>query len=137
MDFCVNILNGSLRRAQFEICRPRIVIGRRASPSLLVAVGAVAFHQLAVADGASRQGKMCWMTSVCFCTAENCCTLSSTLLSYSQAWETGASRKRTVNIARLNQAEPQMALLNHKCGHHLPEGLRYDFHCPQHCKLCP
>ncbi len=50
--------------------------------------------------------KMCWMDSVCFCTAENCWAQSSTVSPNSLAWETAASRKRTVDIAHLSQAEP-------------------------------
>ncbi len=43
----------------------------------------------AVADGASCRGKMCWMASVCFCTAENSWAESSTVSPNSPAWETG------------------------------------------------
>ncbi len=43
-------------------------------------------------SGASRQGKMCCIASVCFCTAENCWAQSSTVSPNSQAWETRASR---------------------------------------------
>ncbi len=34
----------------------------------------------------------------------------------------GASGKRTLSMSHLNQVEPEMALLDHKSGHHLPEG---------------
>ncbi len=53
----------------------------------------------AVDDSASRQGKMCWMASVCFRTAENCWAQSSTVLPKSIAWETGASTKRTLSTS--------------------------------------
>ncbi len=53
-------------------------------------------------SGASRQGKMCWIASVCFCTAENCWTQSSTVSPNSPAWETRASRKLTLSTSLLS-----------------------------------
>ncbi len=46
----------------------------------------------AVADGASRWGKMCWTASVCFSTAENCWAQLSTVSPNSPARETRASK---------------------------------------------
>ena len=36
-----------------------------------------------------------------------------------------------VNVSHLDQAEPEMALLDHQSGHRLPEGLRRDLHRPE------
>ncbi len=61
----------------------------------------------AMAAGASRRGRMCWIASVCFCTAENCWAKPSTVSPNSPAWEMGASRKRALATsfisARLSQ----------------------------------
>ncbi len=38
-------------------------------------------------------GQVCWITSVCCCTAENCWAKPSTVSPNSPAWEMGASRK--------------------------------------------
>ncbi len=51
-----------------------------------------------MADGASR-GKMCWMASVYFCTAENCLAQSLTVSPISPAWETGASRRLNLSAS--------------------------------------
>ncbi len=53
-------------------------------------------------SGASHRGKMCWIASVCFCTAENCWAQSSTVSPNSQAWETRASRKLTLSTSLLS-----------------------------------
>ncbi len=53
-------------------------------------------------SGASRRGKMCWIASVCFCTAKNCWAQSSTVSPNSQAWETRASRKLTLSTSLLS-----------------------------------
>ncbi len=53
-------------------------------------------------SGTSCQGKMCWIASVCFCTAENCWAQSSTVSPNSQAWETRASRKLTLSTSLLS-----------------------------------
>ncbi len=53
-------------------------------------------------SGASRRGKMCWIASVCFCTAENCWAQSSTVSPNSQDWETRASRKLTLSTSLLS-----------------------------------
>ncbi len=61
----------------------------------------------AAVDGASRRGRMCWIASVCCCTAENCWAKPSTVSPNSPAWEMGASRKRALSTsfisARLSQ----------------------------------
>ncbi len=61
----------------------------------------------AVVDVASRRGRMCWIASVCCCTAENCWAKPSMVLLNSPAWEMGASRKRALSTsfisARLSQ----------------------------------
>ncbi len=61
----------------------------------------------AAVDGASHQGRMYWIASVCCCTAENCCAKPSTVSPNSPAWEMGASRKRALSTsfisARLSQ----------------------------------
>ncbi len=61
----------------------------------------------AAVDGASRWGRMCWIASVCCCTAENCWAKPSTVLPNSPAWEMGAMRKRALSTffisARLSQ----------------------------------
>lgn len=36
-----------------------------------------------------------------------------------------------VNISHLSQVEPEVALLGHQSGHHLLEGQRRDFRCPE------
>ncbi len=58
-------------------------------------------------DGASRRGRICWIASVCCCTAENCWAKPSTVSPNSPAWEMGASRKRALSTsfisARLSQ----------------------------------
>ncbi len=58
-------------------------------------------------DGASRRGRMCWIASVCCCTAENCWAKPSTVSPNSPPWEMGASRKRALSTsfisARLSQ----------------------------------
>ncbi len=58
-------------------------------------------------DGASRRGRMCWIASVCCCTAENCWAKPSTVSPNSPSWEMGASRKRALSTsfisARLSQ----------------------------------
>ncbi len=38
-------------------------------------------------DGASRRGRMCWIASVCCCTAENCWAKPSTVSPNSPPWE--------------------------------------------------
>ncbi len=43
----------------------------------------------AAVDGASRRGRMCWIASVCCCTAENCWAKPSTVSPNSPAWEMG------------------------------------------------
>ncbi len=53
-------------------------------------------------SGASCRGKMCWIASVCFCTAENCWAQSSTVSPNSPAWETRASRKLTLSTSLLS-----------------------------------
>ncbi len=57
--------------------------------------------------GASRRGRMCWITSVCCCTAEICWAKPSTVSPNSPAWEMGVSRKRALSTsfisARLSQ----------------------------------
>ncbi len=53
-------------------------------------------------SGASRRGKMCWIASVCFCTAENCWAQSSTVSPNSPACETRASRKLTLLTSLLS-----------------------------------
>ncbi len=61
----------------------------------------------AAVDGASRRGRMCWIASVCCCTAENCWAKPSTVSPDSPPWEMGASRKRALSTsfisARLSQ----------------------------------
>ncbi len=61
----------------------------------------------AAVDGASRRGRMCWIASVCCCTAENCWAKPSTVSPNSPPWEMGASRKRALSTsfisARLSQ----------------------------------
>ncbi len=61
----------------------------------------------AVVDGASHRSRMCWIASVCCCTAENCWAKPSTVSPNSPAWEMGTSRKRALSTsfisARLSQ----------------------------------
>ncbi len=47
--------------------------------------------------GASHRGRMCWIASVCCCTAVNCWAKPSTVSLNSPAWEMGASRKRALS----------------------------------------
>ncbi len=54
--------------------------GHRRAPTATSRLG-LALRQ----SGASRRGKMCWIASVCFCTAENCWAQSSTVSPNSQA----------------------------------------------------
>ncbi len=44
-------------------------------------------------------GQVCWIASVCCCTAENCWAKSSTVSPNSPAWEMGASRKRALSTS--------------------------------------
>ncbi len=53
-------------------------------------------------SSASRRGKMCWIASVCFCTAENCWAQSSTVSPNSPAWETRALRKLNLSTSLLS-----------------------------------
>ncbi len=46
---------------------------------------------------ASHRGRMCWIASVCCCTAVNCWAKPSTVSPNSPAWEMGASRKRALS----------------------------------------
>ncbi len=50
-------------------------------------------------DAASRRGRMCWIASVCCCTAENCWAKPSTVSPNSPTWEMGASRKRALSTS--------------------------------------
>ncbi len=44
-------------------------------------------------------GQVCWIASVCCCTAENCWAMPSTVSPNSPAWEMGASRKRALSTS--------------------------------------
>ncbi len=44
-------------------------------------------------------GQVCWIASVCCCTAENCWAKPSTVSPNSPAWEMGASRKRALSTS--------------------------------------
>ncbi len=66
-------------------------------------------------DGqAEAWGMMCWIASVCFCTAKNCRAKSSTVSPNSPGWEMGASRKHSLSKSLISA---RMALLGHKHGH--------------------
>lgn len=52
-----------------------------------------------------RQGgssRMCLITSVCFCAAENCWEMLSTALPKRPAWEIGKSRNRYLSASRIS-----------------------------------
>ncbi len=78
--------------------------GRRRAPT---ATGRLRPSPGAAVDGASRQGRMCWIASVCCCTAENCWAKPSTVSPNSPPWEMGALRNRALSTsfisARLSQ----------------------------------
>ncbi len=57
----------------------------------------------AAAAGASRRGRMCWIASVCFCTAENCWAKPSTVSPNSPAWEMGVLHDESFISARSSQ----------------------------------
>ncbi len=59
---------------------------------------------------------MCWIASVCFCTAKNCWAKSSTVLPNTPGWEMGASRKHSLSTSLISA---RMALLGHKHGNRL------------------
>ncbi len=83
----------STRRKHLRSCR-RV-------PSATGSLGGVARGGAVAAEGSCR-GKMCWITSVCCCTAENCWAKSSTVSPNSTAWEMGASRKRTLSASLIS-----------------------------------
>ncbi len=54
---------------------------------------------VAAVASTSRRGRMCWIASVCCCTAENCWVKPSMVSPNSPAWEMRASRKRAMSTS--------------------------------------
>ncbi len=73
-------------------------------------------------------GHVCWIASVCCCTAKNCWAKPSTVRAEQPCLGDGGVEKVClVDVLHLYQVEPEMVLLDHHGGHRLPEGPRRDF----------
>ncbi len=80
-------------------------------------------------SGASRRGKMCCLGLLLYC-RELLGTVLDSVAEESRLGDESVEEAHFVDIAPLNKAEPLMVLLDHTCGHPLPEGLRCDFSRP-------
>ncbi len=77
-------------------------VGHRRAPTATSRLG-LALRR----SGASRRGNMCWIASVCFCTAENCWAQSSNnVAEQSSLGDKSVEKAHFVDIAPLSKAEP-------------------------------
>ncbi len=70
-----------------------------------------------VEAAAARRGRTCWIASVCSCAARNCWAMLPVASPKRPVWETGTLKNRTLSASLCHQTQPEVALLNHKCGH--------------------
>ncbi len=91
--------------------------GRRRAPT---ATGRLRSGPGGSGDGSSRRGRMCWIASVCCCTAENCWEALDGVAEQPSLGDGGVEKACLVDVLHLCQVEPEMALLDHHGGHRLP-----------------
>ncbi len=101
--------------------------GRPGPPSATSRLGAVTGGRVEAA--AARQGRTCWIASVCSYATENCWAMLPVASPKRPVWDTGTLRNRTCRRPYVNQTQPEVALLYPKCRHRTTQRLCHNLHC--------